>query len=126
MNEQPMKQKEADSARMKEAQMKGEGMKSMREISAQVARHHLEPTPMAGLPEPDSFPAPVMHALGLGALGGLALGMLWSLLLLNHVVDINGWDNLYSMTPFTFSVFWAVMGAALSGLVVGVIGILRS
>ena len=110
---------------MKEAPLKGEGTKSIREMSGHVTRPHLEPLPDVKPPEINLFPAPMMRSLGWGMLIGLMLGLIWAALLRNTVIVIPGWEGLYSIPPFTFLIFWAVIGVSIGGMVVGAARILR-
>ena len=94
----------------------------MRAMTDDILDHHQQPYPQARMVTP--FPKPIMRALSWGLLAGLLLGILWAQLMLREVVQIASFEGLFSMTPFTFSVFWAMMGAALVGLLVGVAAIL--
>lgn len=113
-----VKEKALKSADQKENKM------SMREMAARDTRFHLQSMPEATPAEIDPFPAPVLRALAIGSVVGLLVGISWAALMLNNLVVIGGWEGLFSMTPFTFYVFWGVIGLALGGFLVGTVAIL--
>ena len=95
-------------------------MDGMVEMARENERFHLAPAPGAVLPVPEPFPRPVLVGLWLGAIVGGLLGFGFARLLLNGTIAIPGWEQLYSMSPGTFSTFWLGMGIALGILVSGV------
>lgn len=100
---------------------KQETHQGMVDLAREVEQHHLQPAPEATSPVPEPFPALVNWGLWLGVLFGAVLGLLFGVLLDKGVLVFEGWDNLFSMAPLAFHVFWVVTGIAL-GVVVGGIG----
>jgi hypothetical protein len=96
----------------------------MVEMARENVRMHLAPVSMASDPEVPPFPRAVLLGAGggvaIGALGGLIFG----LLLVNGAVVVPGWEQLYSMTPGTFVVFWTGIGGAAGLLLFGVLSVL--
>ncbi len=94
--------------------------KDMRPMAGRVVKHHTQSYPEAEWPQVPPFPKPLLQGLAWGTLVGMLLGILWAALMLNGALVIPGWDGLFSMTPFTFYVFWAMAGAGLGIIVIGV------
>lgn len=71
-------------------------------------QHYTAPLPEAAPPPFHPFPARVMAGLGIGALIGGLLGLVFGLLLQQNTLVIPNWEGLYSMGPFTFVIFWSL------------------
>lgn len=100
------------------------GMAGMVEMARRNEAAHLAPAPGAAAPESDPFPRPLMVGLLLGALGGALVGLGFAALLLGGTLAVRGWEQLFSMSPGTFSTFWVGLGAAAGILLGGVATIL--
>ncbi len=98
----------------------------MRDLAHRLEAYHTAPYPDAVRLEVDPFPERVMNGLWIGILVGGVLGAIFGALLRNNTVAPRGWEGLYSMTPFTFVVFWTMVGVALGMLVIGVAFILAT
>lgn len=97
-----------------------ESRDGMQGLSVREEQHYIAPLPESDLPPIQPFPARVMAGLGIGALLGSLLGAGFGLLLQRNILIIPGWEGLYSMGPFTFVFFWAVMGLALGVITIGI------
>lgn len=95
-------------------------MDGMVEMARENERFHLAPAPGAVPPAPEPFPRPVIAGLVLGAVGGGLLGFGFARLLLAGTIAVPGWEQLYSMSPGTFSTFWVGIGVAVGVLLGGV------
>jgi hypothetical protein len=95
----------------------GHGMRPMAEESVQ---YHTRPAPGTAEPIPRPFPALLWYGIGGGLVIGAALGLLFGWLLFSGALAPRGWEGIFSLGPFTFHVFWTVMGAALGLLLGGV------
>jgi hypothetical protein len=84
----------------------------MQEMAGKAVQHYRQPMPMAELPEFMPFSPRVVRALLLGVFLGDLLGLLLGLALRANLITLRGWEALYSMTPFTFYVFWGTVGTA--------------
>jgi hypothetical protein len=69
-----------------------------------------------------SFPDGIWSATWLGILIGTGIGLIFGVLMFQGIITIPGWEGLFSMTPFTFHVFWGVVGLALGLITGGLIG----
>lgn len=96
-------------------------MDGMVEVARENDRFHLAPAPGAAPPLPEPFPRPVVAGLLLGAAVGALVGFVFARLLLNGSVTVPEWEQLFSMSPGTFSTFWVGTGIAL-GIVGGGVG----
>ncbi len=94
--------------------------KGMQALSEKEELHYTAPLPEAVSPPIQPFPARILRGLAASALIGLLVGVVFGLLLQNNVLVIGGWEGLYSMTPFTFVFFWAIMGLALGVITIGI------
>ncbi|MCL4294626.1 MAG: hypothetical protein KJ077_02820 [Anaerolineae bacterium] len=90
-------------------------------LAQQLERHHVQPAPGTNPPLPQPFPALLWQGLGGGILIGALLGLLFGVALYQGMLIIPGWEGLFSLGPFTFHVFWTMMGVAL-GLLLGGVG----
>ena len=100
---------------------RGDGMV---EMAGENVKMHLAPSPLATAPEVAPFPRSVLVGAGGGLVVGALVGLSFGLLLLDGTVVIPGWEQLYSMTPGTFAVFWMGIGAAAGLLLIGVVSLL--
>ncbi len=108
----------------KDTPRKPKNEKDMRAMAGHVVEHRTKPYPQAEWPQFDPFPRPLLQGLAWGTLVGILLEVLWAALMNNGALVIPGWDGLFSMTPFTFYVFWSMVGAAFGIIVIGVAFIL--
>lgn len=92
----------------------------MEPITRQVKETHLRPAPGATAPRPRPFPPKTMWGLLAGVLLGALVGLLVGILLRSFALVVPGWEQLYSMGPFTFHFFWVIMGISLGILLMGV------
>lgn len=88
-------------------------------LAEKVEQHYTRPAPNAEHVEARLFPAPVMRRLAVGILAGALLGLLFGVLLFQSIVVVPGLEGLFSMGPFTFHVFWTLMGVSLGILLAG-------
>jgi hypothetical protein len=100
------------------------GHDGMTSVARELKEHYLQPMPEAAEPAPQPFPPPVNWGLGLGILLGAVLGLVAGMLLFNGTIALQRWDNMYSMAPLAFHVFWVVIGIALGVVIVGIGAIL--
>ena len=107
---------------------KANGKKSspMQQLSQEEIAHHTRPAPRAQPPEIDPFPPGIWIGLWRGIAGGALLGLIIGNLLFQGVIQIEGIEGLFSMTPFTFHAFWVFAGAAAGLFVGGLIGIVTA
>lgn len=91
---------------------------NMLDLAQKVEAHYTSPSPQAARRAPDFFPRVLDYGLLLGIFLGIGAGLLFALLLHSGRVAPQGWEGLFSLSPFTFYAFWAFAGAAL-GIVVG-------
>lgn len=98
----------------------------MQALAEREYHHHRAPLPEAHKPPAPVFPRSIMVTLAAGILAGLIVGWLAGVLLLENILLVEGWEGLYSMSPFTFRAFWALMGAAAGIGLGGVAGLLSA
>jgi hypothetical protein len=96
----------------------------MVEMARQNEAAHLSLVPGATTPKIDPFPRGVLMASWFGLLLGAIVGLGFAGMLLNGLLVVPGWEQLYSMTPRTFATFWTGIGAALGLLIAGVVAIM--
>ncbi|NLG50647.1 MAG: hypothetical protein GX552_11100 [Chloroflexi bacterium] len=70
-----------------------------------------------------SLPARVLSALGLGALSGLIVGLLFSMLVVDSLIAISVWQRFLPADGASSHTFWAMTGAALGLIIVGAGGL---
>lgn len=100
------------------------GGNGMVEMARENVQMHLAPVPMASDPEIPPFPRALLWGAGGGIAIGALVGLIFGLLLVNGAVVVPGWEQLYSMTPGTFVVFWTGMGGAAGLVLFGVLSVL--
>ena len=94
----------------------------MQSLAKEAVQFHARSLPEA---EPSqAFPPVLMRGLYASIIIGALLGGLFGYLLQSNILIIPGWEALYSMGPFTFIAFWALIGIALGVILGGVAGIL--
>lgn len=98
----------------------GDGAKksNMLDLAEKVEAHYTSPSPQATRHAPNVFPRVLNYGLLLGIILGVGAGLLFALLLQSGRLAPQGWEGLFSLSPFTFYAFWAFAGAAL-GIVAG-------
>ncbi len=91
---------------------------NMLDLAQKVEAHYTSPSPQATRHAPNVFPRMLNYGLILGIILGVGAGLLLALLLQSGRLAPQGWEGLFSLSPYTFYAFWAFAGAAL-GIVVG-------
>jgi hypothetical protein len=100
------------------------GDDSMVTMARENERFHLASAPGASHPLPNPFPPMLFWGLAGGMVSGSVVGLVFGLLLLNRTLVFANWEQLYSMTPGTFGMFWTGIGIAVGALVGGLVTIL--
>ncbi len=108
----------AEEQRTEEEKEKGKKPSPMQKASRQEVAYHTRSAPEAQPPAIDPFPPGIVHGLWLGITLGALAGLLTGNLLFQGILPVEGWEGLFSMTPFTFHAFWVFAGAA-TGLFIG-------
>jgi hypothetical protein len=90
----------------------------MLDLAAKIETHYTSPSPQASNYTPNYFPRVLDAGIVLGLVLGALAGLLLAWLLLSGRLAPEGWEGLFSLSPYTFYTFWAITGAAL-GLAVG-------
>ena len=94
----------------------------MQALAKEGVQFHTRSLPEA---EPSrAYPPVVMRGLYASIVVGALLGGLFGYLLQDNILAVSGWEALYSMGPFTFVAFWALIGIALGVLLGGIAAIL--
>lgn len=96
----------------------GAKQSNMLDLAQKVEAHYTSPSPQATRHAPNVFPRMLNYGLLLGIILGVGAGLLLALLLQSGRLAPQGWEGLFSLSPFTFYAFWAFVGAAL-GIVAG-------
>lgn len=106
----------------------GDGAKksNMLDLAEKVEAHYTSPSPQATRQAPNVFPRLLNYGLVLGIILGAGAGLFLALLLQSGRLVPQGWEGLFSLSPFTFYVFWAFAGAALGIIVGGLITLLMA
>lgn len=94
-----------------------DGQSMMLALAAEVEEHYTRPSPLAEF-RPTIFPDRLGPGIFWGLFLGALLGILVAWLVHSGRLSPTGWEGLFSLVPFSFYAFWALVGAAL-GLAVG-------
>ncbi len=102
-------------------EMHDDGMAGLAE---EMVRHHEAPMPSARRTKTPVFPVIIFRRLAAGVGIGSILGLLLGTLLFHGVVTIPQAEELYSMDPVGFHLFWAFQGIVAGMVCFGVWGII--
>ncbi len=82
------------------------------DVAEKVEREREAPVEGAAELLPRAFPPLVLWTLPAGVALGTLAGVRFAKLLLDGVLTVPGWEQLFSLVPYSFYAFWAFMGAA--------------